>query len=446
MTLEEDNLGQRLKRYANVSSALSGSAIRFFSERFLGVSLDHNKEAFALTAALGNLRGPIMKIAQMLATIPNAVPPEYADEFLQLQSDAPSMGWHFVKRRMQAELGPEWQSKFQSFDQEASAAASLGQVHRAVTKEGQSVACKLQYPDMASTVEADLKQLKIILSLYKATIGALDTNELVDEISDRLREELNYALEAKHIALYNEILSDIPQVHVPQVFPDLSTRRLLTMSWMDGKRLMDVIDSPQSYRDTLSQNLFKIWYTPFYHYGVIHGDPHLGNYTFHENGDINLLDYGCVRRFSGKFVEGVLMLYRAILLKDDDMAAEAYKIWGFQNLSKELREVLNLWAHMLYDPLIDDRIRPIQHDTTGVYGRETAGKIHGELRRLGGIKPPREFVFMDRAAVGVGSVFMRLNAQLNWHKLFEEIIENFESDALEKRQEAILDKVGLRTE
>ncbi|ARN84254.1 ABC1 kinase family protein [Candidatus Nucleicultrix amoebiphila] len=446
MTLEEDNLGQRLKRYANVSSALSGSAIRFFSERFLGISLDHNKEAFALTAALGNLRGPIMKIAQMLATIPNAVPPEYADEFLQLQSDAPSMGWHFVKRRMQAELGLEWQSKFQSFDQEASAAASLGQVHRAVTKEGQSVACKLQYPDMTSTVEADLKQLKIILSLYKATIGALDTNELMDEISDRLREELNYALEAKHIALYNEILSDIPQVHVPQVFPDLSTRRLLTMSWMDGKRLMDVIDSPQSYRDTLSQNLFKIWYTPFYHYGVIHGDPHLGNYTFHENGDINLLDYGCVRRFSGKFVEGVLMLYRAILLKDDNMAAEAYKIWGFQDLSKELREVLNLWAHMLYDPLIDDRIRPIQHDTTGVYGRETAGKIHGELRRLGGIKPPREFVFMDRAAVGVGSVFMRLNAQLNWHKLFEEIIENFESDALEKRQEAILDKVGLTPE
>src|SRR5277367_6492450 len=161
---EKSTLRKRVKRYAKVSTAMAGFGARAAGKRYLGIDTDRQKQAERLRAALGGLKGPLMKDAQMLSTIPDAVPKEYAMELAQLQADAPSMGWPFVRRRMQAELGPAWEKKFKSFDHQASAAASLGQVHKAVTHDGDQLACKLQYPDMAATVEADLRQLQIALA------------------------------------------------------------------------------------------------------------------------------------------------------------------------------------------------------------------------------------------------------------------------------------------
>src|SRR4051812_26979784 len=124
--------------------------------RLFGAGGDRNANAAALAAALGGLKGPIMKVAQLMSTVPDLLPPEYATELAQLQSNAPPMGWAFVKRRMSAELGPDWQAKFGSFEHQPAAAASLGQVHRATALDGAALACKLQYPDMQSAVEADL--------------------------------------------------------------------------------------------------------------------------------------------------------------------------------------------------------------------------------------------------------------------------------------------------
>ena len=154
---EENSLGGRVRRYARVSTSMSGLAARLAGEKYLGLKLERGKHAADLKSALGGLKGPLMKVAQILATIPEALPPEYADELRQLQANAPAMGWPFVKRRMAAELGRDWQSRFERFDREAAAAASLGQVHKAVDHDGRLLACKLQYPDMQSAVEADLK-------------------------------------------------------------------------------------------------------------------------------------------------------------------------------------------------------------------------------------------------------------------------------------------------
>src|SRR5258707_11438635 len=142
--------------------------------------------------ALGGIKGTLMKVAQLLATIPDALPEEYVRELIQLQANAPAMGWPFVRRRMMGELGPDWPGRFKSFEHEAARAASLGQVHRAVAKDGRALACKLQYPDMGSAVEADLSQLKFILSLYERYDRAISTAEIHAEIGERLREELDY--------------------------------------------------------------------------------------------------------------------------------------------------------------------------------------------------------------------------------------------------------------
>lgn len=445
---DEDSLGARLKRYGQVSSMVGGMAARFMGQKFLGLEIDPTNHAQGLTSVLGNLKGPLMKVAQFLATIPGALPPEYADLFLSLQMNAPSMGWAFVRRRMMNELGPDWQSHFQEFSQEAVAAASLGQVHRAKNQKGEDLACKLQYPDMASITRADLHQLKMILSLYETWTHALDTTEVQEEIASRLTEELDYQHEAHNIHLYQHIFKHPPfldlwednktKVHIPQTYPSLSTKRLLTLSWMEGQSLLKITDSPLEDRHLIARRLFMAWYYPLYHYGVVHGDPHPGNYSVRQDGSLNILDFGCVRLFSGSFIEGVISLYRALQKQDRELAVHAYEAWGFKNLSHEAIDIITQWAQLLYAPLLDDRVRPIQDFSDGQKGWETATKIHEELAKLGGIRPPKEFVFMDRAAVGIGSVIMRLNAEQNWHQLFESLIEGFTIENLTHRQNEFL--------
>lgn len=439
--MENDSLYERLKRYGKVSTKLPGLMVRLASSQY--VDVDRHKLAQDLRGALGELKGPMMKVAQMLSTIPDALPAEYAGELAQLQSNAPPMGWPFVKRRMQAELGPDWQSKFTNFEHEAAAAASLGQVHRAVSLEGENLACKLQYPQMTSIVEADLSQLRLIFKLYERYDSAIQTSNIIEEISDRLREELDYIREAKHCQLYGLMLKDEAKIHTPLVFPELSTSRLLTMSWMDGKPLKMVVERDKDSRNEIARNMFRAWYIPFYFYGIIHGDPHLGNYTFREDNSVNLLDFGCIRVFPPKFVEGVINLYHALVNEDMELAVEAYKSWGFSNPSKELIEVLNGWARFLYAPVMDDRVRLIDETQAGLYGREVAAKVHQDLRNIGGVEPPAEFVFMDRAAIGLGSVFLHLKAEINWYEEFHKLIKDFDADVMAQRQSDALGAVKL---
>lgn len=441
---EKNNLGQRALRYGRVSTTMAGLAARVAGERYLGLKIDRDGHASQLTEALGNLKGPLMKVGQILATIPEAIPPEYANDFQQLQSNAPPMGWSFVKRRMKAELGAEWQSKFKEFGRDAAAAASLGQVHRATTHDGQSIACKLQYPDMASAIEADLKQLKFIFSLYERYDSSIKTGEIHGELAERLREELDYKLEAKYEKLYAYMLRDEDNVHVPKVIDELSTGRLLSTTWLDGDKILNFKEAPLEDRNQIAMNMFKAWYVPLYYYGIIHGDPHLGNYTVRDDLSINLLDFGCVRVFPANFVGGVIDLYHSLQENDLDKSVHAYETWGFKNLTKEQVETLNIWARFLYGPILEDKVRPIGEVSNGVYGRETAEKVHIKLKEMGsGIQIPREFVFMDRAALGLGSVFLHLKAEINWYQVFNEMIEGFDANVIEKRQQEALKKFEI---
>lgn len=444
----EARVGAKLVRYGRVSGAMAGLAAKLAGERFLGIKIERAEHADQLMQALGNLKGPLMKVGQILGTIPEALPPEYAAAFQQLQSNAPSMGWPFVKRRMKAELGPDWESKFQSFEKTASAAASLGQVHKAKAKNGALLACKLQYPDMQSAIDADLNQLKIIFGIYGRYDNSIRTEHIHTELSERLREELDYELEARHCKLYAHMLRDEKNVvHVPEVIDELSTKRLLTSTWLDGEKILNFVDAHPEKRSRLAMNMFRTWYVPLYYYGVIHGDPHLGNYTVRKDDSINLLDFGCVRVFRPEFVGGVIDLYNALMTGNRDLAVKAYETWGFTGLSNEQIDTLNIWAKFLYGPVMEDKVRLIGETSGGIYGRETAEKVHKKLRELSrgknGVSVPREFVFMDRAALGLGSVFIHLKAEINWYRVFNELIAGFDLETLRKRQRETLKKFGV---
>ena len=449
MSNEENRFTARAARYLKVGSNVGSVAARVAGQRLFGMTTDNNRNAAELAAALGGLKGPMMKVAQLLSTIPEALPPEYARELAQLQSQAPAMGPAFVKRRMIAELGPEWVSRFRSFEPVASASASLGQVHKAVSLDGRELAVKLQYPDMQSAVEADLTQLRMVFGIHARMDAAVNTSEIMKEIAARLREELDYELEAGHIALYRQILHGHGNVRVPDVLREISSKRLLSMTWLEGRRLLDYRAAPIEDRNTIARSMFAAWWHPFSHFGVIHGDPHLGNYTIFENAEgrpagINLLDYGCIRTFPTRFVQGVVDLYNGLLENDRARVVHAYESWGFKGLNKDVIEAMNLWARFIYGPLLDDRERTIAEGTTPAeYGRSEAFNVHKILKEKGPVTVPREFVFMDRAAIGLGGVFLHLNAKQNWHRLFNEQMDGFDVAIVAQRQKDAFAEAGV---
>jgi len=439
---ERDRLSARIGRVAQVGANMGGAAAAFAAARLTGG--DDARIAKAVRDALGKSKGPLMKVAQLVATIPELLPDAYAEEFRQLQSHAPAMGWPFVQRRMRTELGADWRGKFEFFEQEAAHAASLGQVHRAISKEGDELACKLQYPDMASAVEADIGQLKTLLNLFKTMDNTIDSSEAIEEVSERLREELDYEREAKAMRLFGAMLEG-KAAHVPVPMEELCTKRLITMSWLSGRGLLHYVDADQQTRNRIASLLFSVWWTPMTQFAVIHGDPHLGNYSFTEDAAaLNLLDFGCVRIFPPRFVEGVVLLQRSLKSDDKDGIAHAFEIWGFKNLNNDLIEALTIWARFIYAPLIDDRVRTIADGVKpSEYGRREVGEVRKRLKTLGPVLIPREFVFMDRAAIGLGAAFLHLKAELNFARMFEESVGDFTVAALAARQTEALANAGL---
>jgi predicted unusual protein kinase regulating ubiquinone biosynthesis (AarF/ABC1/UbiB family) len=232
------------------------------------------------------------------------------------------------------------------------------------------------------------------------------------------------------------------------VWPELSTGRLLTLDWLEGTPMLEHKDATLAVRNRLAKAMFTAWWFPFSRVGVIHGDPHLGNYSVFESkrrpAGINLLDYGCIRVFPPTFVGGVVDLYNGLRRGDDSLVVHAYETWGFRNLSRELIDILNIWARFIYGPLMEDRVRTIADGVKpGEYGRRQAFEVQRALRQKGPVMVPREFVLMDRAAIGLGGVFLHLRAELNFHRLFETAMEDFSVKRVAERQAAALKRAGL---
>ena len=202
------------------------------------------------------------------------------------------------------------------------------------------------------------------------------------------------------------------------------------MTWVDGGKLLAYKTCALEERNRIAKALFRAWWYPFSHYAVIHGDPHLGNYTIIEEdgraSGINLLDYGCIRTFHPKFVGGVIDLYHGIRTHTGDLIVHAYETWGFRGLSNDLIDVLNIWAGFIYGPLLDDRVRPVADGVApNEYGRREVYRVH--MKEKGPVEVLCEFVFMDRAAIGLGAVFLHLAAEMNFYQLFNEVIERLQA-------------------
>lgn len=430
-------------RTAKTFHVAGGLATRFAASKIGVPQGSKERHAQDLMFMLGTLKGPLVKAAQFLSAIPGFLPDEYVQELQKLQAQAPSMGRSFVQRRLRGELGNDWQSKFKTFDMDAISAASLGQVHKAEMPDGTKVACKLQYPAMEKSLDSDLRQLKAGLNLYETFGSAVRQGEVFQELSERLREELDYKKEANNLAIYSRIRDDAGMnLEIPRTIESVSTNKLLVMDWKEGMSFEKFLASnpSQEVRNHAARSLFLAWYIPFYRYGCVHGDPHPGNFLFDEKGNLTLLDLGSIRIFRPRFVKGVVTLRQ--MLKEGRLSetAEAFKDWGFDRLTPEVTDALNRWMSFFLKPFITDGVYDLENSSSFKHAQNLMTEVHSALKKAGGVTLPREFVLLDRSAIGLGSAFLRLKAKLDWSKLFDEAVgKDFSEEKVRERQEKILE-------
>ncbi|QCE33668.1 AarF/ABC1/UbiB kinase family protein [Acetobacteraceae bacterium] len=448
-SLDHPNLLHNARRMVKSGTVVGGAVARATWRKFSPSSVQTGsvrQDAEKLKAALGNLRGPLVKVAQLMASIPGLLPEDYIAELSELQMQAPAMGWSFVQRRMRNELGQDWERYFNSFDKKACNAASLGQVHKAFLSNGYKVACKLQYPGMEKSIESDLLQLKALFGVYSFFDGAIKQDRVFKELSDRLREELDYRREVANLSIFGNILKSIPEIHVPRPAKRISTHRLLVMEWLEGISFSDFLSKnpSQEERNKVARTLFKAWYLPFYSFGFLHGDPHSGNYGVRENGDVNLFDLGSIRVFPAKFVQGVVQLYQAMKEQDPLKQRKAYEMWGFKEVNDDIFEALNLWSSFFFRPFLIEGEHSLEKTNNSEAAHEVLENVYATLKKGGGVTLPQEFVLLDRSALGLGGAFLRLGASINWKALFEEEIALFSMENLANAQQEILQSAGLK--
>lgn len=426
MSIDHNTFLTRLQRHTQTTGGVGRYLATWLGGAMVRSSGDaayHHNRAHDLVKLLGGLKGPMMKVGQLLSMAPDLIPEPYARALQTLWADAPAMGPYFVTRRLRAELGDDWTTRFASFDRTPWHAASLGQVHRATSLSGIPLAVKLQYPNVETMLAVDFPHMRDILTYLATTYGGLDVDGALDEIHTRLGEELNYDLEAKRMALFTDLYRTHSFIHVPEVLEELSTRRLLAMTRLEGESLSDILETSQASRNCAAERLITAWFLPFFKHHLLHGDPHPGNFSFREDGGINLYDFGCVRVFDVSFVRGVIQLYNGLLAERLTDQLEALDHLGFQGLTKAQSASVLKWAAFLFEPFLHDRVRPINHDDKGVRGKGIMKTILDDLRTEGQVTTlPPAFVLLDRAAVGMGSACLKLRASCNWYRLLNELI------------------------
>ena len=322
----------RLARTARLGGLVAGQSARWAGTQAANlVRSDERADAAAgdgaaalareLVEQLSHLRGAAMKVGQVLSTIDfTAIPESEREEFkttlASLRDDVPPLPYKRVEKLVSDELGDRLSSAFLDFEQEAFAAASIGQVHRAVMRDGTPVAVKIQYPGVAEAVDTDMRNLGVLIPIIKRLAPGLDAKAIMGELRERIGEELDYEIEAQNQRAVWRAFRDHPFVVVPQVHTDLSTRRVLVTSYLDGMRFEDVKALDDAARDRFGEIAFRFFFGLLTRTGRCSGDPHPGNYLLLDDGKVGFLDFGLMRSIPPDYLEMERALARSVVAAD----------------------------------------------------------------------------------------------------------------------------------
>lgn len=381
------------------------------------------KTAQQVADELGNMKGALMKLGQMASYLDDGLPEPMRLALAQLQSNAPPMSIGLVRAEIERELGRPVGELFVEFDDEPIAAASIGQVHRAIirTDAGErAVAVKVQYPGVAEAIDADLRTADLLGTLLAFGFKSLNPEEMVAEIKERLSEELDYSREAQNQQMFVDFYRGHPFIHVPEVIHELSTSRILVTELVSGHTFAEVLDWPQEERNMAAEAIFRFVFRSLYRFRAFNGDPHPGNYIFHRNGRVTFLDFGLIKHFT---VEEMLMfqsMVKAAVL-DHDMETYRRIIEDAGMLQKDApfstEEAGDYFAHF-YEPVRESKV------TTWTTGYATSIVRH-TFDRSSAIAQyatvPRSFVFIQRINLGLYAILGQLGASGNFRRISEEL-------------------------
>ncbi|RME76544.1 MAG: AarF/ABC1/UbiB kinase family protein [Planctomycetota bacterium] len=383
----------------------------------------HRRNAERLAETMGQLKGAVMKVGQLLSIQDGALPSAFGDVLGRFHAQAPPMHFRFVRDVVEEQLGAPLEQLFAAFEPQPVAAASLGQVHRARRHDGRLVAVKVQYPGIEETIESDLANLRKVVGSLRWAGSSYDLSEAYDEVRAMLLREADYTEEARAVELFASRLQDDPDVVVPGVHHDRSSLRVLTLDYLEGQHLdafVETVSDPEV-RNRVGRKLaMVIWRLEFCH-GLLHADPHPGNYLFLPDERLGLLDFGCVKEFSPGFLTHYRSAIAAILRRDDEALLDAFIAMRF--LQPEERETERARAYLDWTYLSSE---PLLHE--GVWEGDWEAfirKLHEQLNSMAlrlGFRMPKEAVFLNRVLLGVMCFWNRLNVRLDWNAMIREVL------------------------
>jgi predicted unusual protein kinase regulating ubiquinone biosynthesis (AarF/ABC1/UbiB family) len=385
----------------------------------------HIKNAMRIVERSKELRGAFMKLVQMLSMRDDILPTEALQVLSVVQSSVPPMDHALIRKQITRELGRPPEEMFASFDEEAFAAASLGQVHKARLPSGEEVVVKVQYPGVEETVNQDLQNLKALLQTF-TMIGRdvmrqkIDQSDVYRELEERLHEEIDYVNEAKNIALFQKMFRDDDEVLIPDVYPDFSSRRVLTMSLLEGYAFKDILGPgvDQSLKDWVAVKYFRVVWRQIFEFGVLHTDPHPGNYLVTYHPKLAILDFGSIRIFPEAIRKAYHDLAKAVLEHDEATMADCFVRLGYLDRGDNPAPLIRI-MYLIFRPVLKDRpFNP--RDFNSVEVAMQVASIGFENRLF---KAPGHRVFLARALVGLDAYVKQFGTVVNWHREFKRAVE-----------------------
>ena len=386
-------------------------------------SADLVKNAHRLVATLGDMKGAAMKVGQMLSLQEAFLPPEVAVVLRSLQGETPSLPLEMVEDQLAAELGDPLQI-FASFEPEAFAAASIGQVHRAVLRDGRRVAVKIQYPDIDRIVEADLGNLRRVLKSVVALFSKVDFEPIWKELQARLREELDYLHEAERIRRMTELHAGVPEIVIPRVVEEASTARILTMTFEEGlspdEACSDAI--PQELKDRWGLVLFDFLLRGLLEHRLLHADPNLANFAFRRDGRVVVYDFGCVKEVPLRLARGYRDLCRRALAGRVDELPDQLKKMGLHRMDgRPLDQALVApWAAIVLELLRS--APPYRFGADDTVAARMFDAARTSLAEAADVRFPSDIVFVNRTVGGHFGNLTRLKAEGAWRATLERYV------------------------
>lgn len=431
--LRDADRRMRLERQGRVWRLTARRGLQYVRLRIKGRAATEQERArleeqFAIRSAedvakvLGGMKGAIMKAGQMLSFIADGLPPEARAALATLQADVPPMAPSLAEKVIRDELGAGPDQLFLDWDPVPSAAASIGQVHRAVMPDGRIVAVKVQYPGVDKAIKSDLDNAELLYGMFASfALKNLDVKAMVDELRDRMADELDYSHEAACQEEFAARYAGHPFIRVPRVVPERSSRRVLTSEWVDGMRWAEFLaTADQPTKDRAGEILMRFSQGSIHQHGVFNGDPHPGNYRFHADGSVTFLDFGLVKRWSPGELERLGSVLDAILDHDAETMVKRAVAVGFLPPHHGFDpEFVYEYVRGPYEPFMSERFTYTQDWT--VKALQTVIDVNGRYGELiKQLNMPTSYVILDRVVWGVSALLGRLGATNEWRSLLAE--------------------------